>query len=268
MVGVIWGDKTKMDVGALKTLLEEAREEVGIKPQQQVDILIHRGFGTYADLINGRNKNPRPELLRDIAQILRLTEAEWIDLNRFATSGDPKGSLYKASGYEVPGGWQNAVDGTNHVAYVMDCAFNLLAYNQAFRDVFHGLTIPRNMLRWMLLHPDARKILGDWLQAWLPYLLAELRSVRAGLADDPTLASIERDVLADRTTLGPLYETGARVHVPVDGNIRPMYHPKMKKDGWAMILKADVGAGCRLMQIMFTPGAKPHTRLPHLRSAS
>lgn len=256
-----------MDHRALKALLEKARKEVGIKPQPQVDVLIHCGYGTYASLINGRIKNPKPELLRDVACVLRLTEAEWVYMNRFATSGDPKNPLYSNSGYEVPGGWQAAVDGINHIAYVTDCAFNLLAHNQAFRDVFHGLAIPRNMLRWMLLSRDARNILGDWLTAWLPYLLAELRSVRKVLPDDPTLADIEREVLADTALLGPLYETGARVHVPVDGNVRPLHHPKMGQ-GRATILKADVGAGSRLMQIMFTPGERAHARLPHLRAAS
>lgn len=257
-----------MDVRALKALLETARHEVGIRTQEAVNVEISRADGTYAALINGRNKTPRPELLHDIALAFRLTEQEWHAMYRFARTETPPFALYPKSGLEVPGMWEAAVAGIRHIAYVTDCSYNLLATSNAFDEIFAELERPTNMMRWMLLSADARTVLGDWHTAWAPYVLPQLRAVRAALPDDKTLAQIEQDVIADPEA-GPLYRQGSISQVHPDGNERPLIHP-VHGPGWASICAAEPLASplARLMIIMFEPGERPHTRLPHLRASS
>src|SRR5690242_18016636 len=86
--------------------------------QQHVDDLCSLAPGTYRRLESGTYKNPPDRVLRRVAQLFVLNEQEWVALCRFAGIGDPPGPLTPLSGKEIPGVWQEAVDGMIHPAYV------------------------------------------------------------------------------------------------------------------------------------------------------
>ena len=278
-----------MDTSALRGLLEARRAQIdpatvpGLQTAQRpgrrapglglaqhhVDFIAGYGSNTYNRLINGQIDEPEAKLLEAYARALRLSEQEWHAMYRFARTETPPFALHPRSGYEIPGGWGPAVSVIGAIAYVTDCAYNLLSTSPAFDEVFVGLERPSNMMDWMLTAKDARQILGDWRNAWAPYVAPQLRAARAALPDDQTLAQIERNVLADPDA-GPIY-TGERStgRVHPDGNERPLNHPALGP-GWASICASEPLAAplSRLMIIMFEPGERPHTRLPHLKAAS
>ncbi|MFK8851182.1 helix-turn-helix domain-containing protein [Streptomyces sp. Ac-502] len=273
-----------MDKEALKDLLETRRglidpESVGLQrphrqgrraaglSQPQVDEAMHRSLGSYAALVSGRNANPSYDLLRDVAKVLALTEQEWVAAYRYARGEDPPAILHDRSGREIPGMWQDILDGISHMAYVTDCSYNLVATNRHFRALFPVTGVPPNMIEWMLLHPDARRILVDWKTVWAPYVLPQLRAARAALPDDHTLARIERAVRADPEA-GALYQYKGNAQVHPDGNERPLDHPSRGR-GWVAIGAAEPMSSpySKVMIVPFYVGATPSSiRKPYLRA--
>lgn len=269
---------------ALKALLQERRElidpeSVGLKrpkgrgrrvrglTQSQVDQITDRGQHTYNRLENGAMDNPPIDYLRQVGELFGLNEQEWWSLCRYAGVGDPPGPLNESSGLEVPGVWQEAVDGICHMAYVTDASWNLLAYNQAWAALFPGGRFPRNTMRWMLLDPDARTTLIDWRTKWAPLVLPQLRAAVAVRPDDEALAQIVKEV-CDDPDLGPLWEAGgANIHP--DGDERPLLHALEGPGHVTMCAAQPLGSpGARLIMLLWHPGQKKeHARKRTLRAS-
>lgn len=139
--------------------------------QHQVDQLCHVSLGTYRRLESGAYPNPPVDFLRDVAVLFALNEQEWRSLCRYAGIGDPPAPLNPRSGKEVPGVWQEAVDGITHMAYVTDASWELIAHNAPFARLFPNGRVPTNTMRWMLFDPDGRNTLTDWATTWAPLVL-------------------------------------------------------------------------------------------------
>lgn len=270
---------------ALKALLEERRSLVdptrhGITlptgkgrrapglgvTQQHIDKLCHVTPGTYRRLESGAYHNPPISLLRSVARLFTLNEQEWTALCRFAGIGDPPGPLTPASGKEVPGVWQEVVDGQTHPSYVTDASWDLIAYNKPFVRLFPEGRIPWNVMRWMMLSPDGRHMLTDWHTAWAPLVLPQLQAALAARPDDETLQHLERDVLAD-PACAPIYRAGG-AYIHPDGDERPILHA-LDGPGWVTLCASQpmTAPGARHIILIFHPGAKrAHARTPVLRS--
>ncbi|AYA20185.1 XRE family transcriptional regulator [Streptomyces alfalfae] len=234
--------------------------------QHQVDQLLHRTFGTYHRLESGNYPNAPTTLLRDVARLFGLNEQEWVSLNRYALLQDPPGPLHLSSGKEVPGVWQEAVDGISHMAYVTDASWDMLAYNEPLAEMFPDGNVPANVMRWMVLDPDGRRALMDWHASWAPMVLPQLRAALASRPEDDTLCQIEKEVLADPET-SALYRTGVS-HPHPDGDERPLLHPA-QGPGWVTMCTAQpmTAPGARLMILVFHPGEfRSHQRVPMLRA--
>ncbi len=251
-------------MGFMRIAGRQGRRAPGLS-QSQVDRLINRADGVYHRLETGTYTNPPFDLLADVARLYRLDEQEWVSLCRYARASDPPAPLYPRSGKEVPGAWQDAVDGISHMAYVTDRSWQLVAHNTAFASLFPGGTPPKNTLRWMLLGPDARKTLGNWATDWAPFVLPQLRTALAARPNDTVLRDIETDVMADSHT-GPLYEQGV-AYIHPDGDIRPLNHPE-HGPGWVTMCAAQPmsAPGARLIVLMFQPGPEHGGRAPMLRA--
>ncbi|MFC9736045.1 helix-turn-helix transcriptional regulator [Streptomyces hydrogenans] len=273
----------KINKKALKELLRERRaliepEDHGLmRPsgpgrrtaglsQRQVDELTRRKPDTYYRLESGRYTNPPVDYLQQVGKLFGLNEQEWRSLNRYAGIGDPPFPLNPASGLEIPGVWQEAVDGIRHMAYVNDASWNLLACNEPFRELFPDSEVPQNTMRWMLLDPIARAMLLDWDTVWAPLVLPQLRAAMAVRPDDTTLQQIAEDALAD-PVLACLWEAGG-AHIHPDGDERPIHHA-VHGPGHVTMCAAEPlgGPGARLIFLVYHPGTqKQHTRLPMLRA--
>lgn len=267
---------------ALKRVLEERRSLIdptahglpqyipgpGRRPgltQQQVADLCNVSLGAYRNLESGATAAD-VHLLRRVATLLGLNEQEWIAVCRYAGIGDPPGPLTPRSGKEVPGVWQEAVDGMIHPAYVTDASWDLIAYNNAFAKIFPEGRVPWNTMRWMALDPDGRCTLTDWHTAWAPLVLPQLKAALAHRGDDEILQQLERDVLAD-PDCAPIYN-GAGAHIHPDGDERPIHHA-VEGPGWVTMCAATPMAapGARIIVLIFHAGAqRAHVRTPVLRS--
>ncbi|MFD0548566.1 helix-turn-helix domain-containing protein [Streptomyces rectiviolaceus] len=203
--------------------------------QHQVDQLLHRAIGTYHRLESGSYPNPPTSLLRDVARLFGLNEQEWVSLCRYATLQEPPGPLHQSSGKEVPGVWQEAVDGIRHMAYITDASWDMLAYNEALTGMFPGRNVPSNIMRWMVLDPAGRRNLMQWHTAWAPMVLPQLRAALASRPEDNTLRQIEKEVLADPETAAP-YDAGNPYPHP-DGDERPLLHAELGP-GWVTMCAA------------------------------
>lgn len=234
--------------------------------QYQVDQLCHVTLGTYRRLESGAYPNPPIKLLRAVATLFALNEQEWVSVCRYAGIGDPPAPLTPRSGKEIPGVWQEALDGMTHMAYVCDASWDVIAYNDAFARLFPDGRIPYNAMRWMLFDPDGRHMLTDWATAWVPLILPQLEAALSARPDDTTLRSIEQQVLAD-PDCSALWSTGG-AHIHPDGDERPLNHTK-EGPGWVTLCAAQpmTAPGARLIILVFHPGQhRAHTRTPMLRS--
>lgn len=234
--------------------------------QQQIDELTNRAHGTYNRLETGAMANPSIAYLRQIGKILALNEQEWVALCRYTGFGDPPSPLTQASGLEVPGVWEEAVQGIQHMAYVTDASWNLITYNDQWADLFPGRRIPQNTMRWMLLDEDARVTLTDWKTAWAPLVIPQLRAGFAARPDDEVLAQIVKEVIAD-PECGPIWANPG-LHMHPDGDERPLNHG-LEGPGYVTMCAAQplTAPGARLIILLWHPGEKKaHTRTPVLRA--
>lgn len=257
---------------SLRALLKDLRaqikpEDVGLPPnqgrgrraeglsQQQVDLLINRGGHAYHLLETGKMPNPSHDLLRNVAELFRMDEHEWIILHRYALDQHPPGPLRRESGYHVPATWQTAVRGIEHMAYVSDAAWNVLAHNDAWTTMFVDGVSPANTLRWMCLDPVARNVtLTDWETMWAPRVLPQLRAAVAARRD-PQLELLEKEVLEDPVAR-KIYRT-ATTNIHPDGQERPLNHATLGP-GWITMCSAqpEGSPGARLMILLFQPGPR------------
>lgn len=234
--------------------------------QKQVADLCAVSLTTYRNLESGTGPTPSVDLLRCVGTLLGLNEQEWVSLCRFAGIGDPPGPLTPRSGKEIPGVWQEQVDGNIHPTYVTDASWDLVAYNKPFARLFHDGRVPWNTMRWMTLDPAGRRMLTDWHTAWAPLVLPQLKAALAARPDDETLLRLERDVLTD-PDCAPIYKTGAG-HIHPDGDERPIRHA-VEGPGWVTMCAAEPMAapGSRVVTLIFHAGERrSHARTPVLRS--
>ncbi|WP_331746792.1 helix-turn-helix transcriptional regulator (plasmid) [Streptomyces sp. NBC_00873] len=234
--------------------------------QHQVDQLCHVSLGTYRRLESGAYPNPPVDFLRDVAVLFALNEQEWRSLCRYAGIGDPPAPLNPRSGKEVPGVWQEAVDGITHMAYVTDASWELIAHNAPFARLFPNGRVPTNTMRWMLFDPDGRNTLTDWATTWAPLVLPQLRAALAARPDDDILRRLEKEAIADPDT-APIWDAGG-AHIHPDGDERPLLHAQ-DGPGWVTMCAAEpmTAPGARLIVLVFHPGSRrAHLRTPMLRA--
>ena len=274
-----------MDTDALQKLLIARRKEIdpakhglhrGLRTgrraggkgltQADIDFILNLGSGVYGRLESGNYPNPSVRLLEDVARFFDLNEEEWDALNIFAR-GTKAHQLHATSSLTLPGGWQDAVDCYNAMAYLTDHRWNVLAGNQHWADLFPRREIPANTMRWMLTCPEARTVLIDWDTAWAPRVCPQLRAARAALPHDDGLADLEAEVLDDPDA-GPIYETVGDITIHPDGAERPIRHAEQGAGWVSMYAAAPLSAPyARLMVMTFHAGDKPqNTDRPPLRA--
>ena len=228
---------------------------------------MHETTGKYRRLESGAYPNVSAGYLRRIAVLFALNEQEWVSLCQYAGIGNPPGPLTPRSGKEVPGVWQEAVDGMSHMAYVTDASWELLAYNAPFARLFPEGRVPANTMQWMLLDPDGRATLTDWSTAWAPLVIPQLRAAISARPDDDVLRRLEKEVIADPDT-APIWDGDTGAHIHPDGDERPLLHA-LDGPGWVTMCAAQpmTAPGARLIVLVFHPGEKrAHMRTPTLRA--
>ncbi|MGZ2361498.1 hypothetical protein LRE75_33275 [Streptomyces sp. 372A] len=153
------------------------------------------------------------------------------------------------------------------MAYINDSTWNVLTFNESFRDLFPGGKAPGNSMRWMALDVKAREeTLLDWETRWAPLVFPQLRHAVQLRPTNTELLRIEEEVRNDPVA-GPLYRDTADMPIPYpDGSERPINHA-IHGPGWVTTCVAEpvTSPGARLMLLVYTPGTRPSPRTPPLR---
>ncbi|SEB33095.1 Helix-turn-helix domain-containing protein [Amycolatopsis tolypomycina] len=125
-------------------------------------------------LEQGRDVRPSGQVLDALARALRLTGAEQEHLHRLAggraTSGE---SAAEEAAPEVAG--VPALLGDNP-AYVTGICYDVLALNAAAEELFRGIGLGGNVVRWLFTDAAAREVLLDW-EREARGVLARLRAI-------------------------------------------------------------------------------------------
>ncbi|NBE53748.1 MmyB family transcriptional regulator [Streptomyces boluensis] len=130
------------------------------------------------------------------------------------------------------------IAGTPHPSLLLDHAWNVLAANAAYEDLFRDVrecpeAMPgQNFLRFALFHPDACTVLREHETSWCLPLLAQFSAALDAYERDATLRVIREDIARD-PLMNAAYQQGlplwmdrtGRAALDHDGAVRPVRHP-------------------------------------------
>lgn len=211
--------------------------------QEDMALLLGVNTQTYGAIERGE-RQPSDRFLLDYARYCRLNTAEeealWV-----ATRQHNKPPKYAPmAGMRVPEEYRELVhDNVTDMAYLIDSAGNVLAYNELWATLFHGPP-PKNITRWMALSDEARgsasnpyPVLTKWTEYWAESVLRRLAITYNALGDQiPSLSQLVKDVQDDELA-GPIFANLSepqgeidqgilRPQVYPDGDQRPLRHPE------------------------------------------
>lgn len=201
----------------LPALLRAWRAEAGAKlgrtkplPQKEVAYRMGVSERWYRALESGTQVPLTLDTLTGLADALDLgpderTALYWYRLSEVSDGEQPKDEDGRIAGLKE---FVNAQ--TAFPAYLIDHAWNILAYNAAMARWFPWVREPKaNLMRWVLEIPDSREQIVDWKQQASLYL-AQLRFTLVRRPDDPTLKGLLAGALRD-PACQELWDAGPRI---------------------------------------------------------
>lgn len=164
------------------------------------------GFSTtwYTWIEQAREVSISPAALARLARVLRLSPPERGYLFDLAGKRDPSADPGPAPA--LPAALLASVQALTCPAYLLDRQWTALSWNRAAARLFVGWldedtgdAPDRNLLRYIFLHPAARRLIPDW-ESRARRVLAEFRVDYSHHLEDPGLQALTRD-LAKRSKL-------------------------------------------------------------------
>jgi transcriptional regulator with XRE-family HTH domain len=176
--------------------------------RQEVAQLAGMSVDYYIRLEQGRGPNPSAQVLSALARALLLKPDERDYLLRVA--GHPVPERIRPSRSITPG-VRTLLDGmASTPAYVVDAAYNILAWNEAARPFIGDLSrvTDRNMIRWSFRHrvEDGRWSDEDAVR-FARSTVADLRASYARYPDDPEIASLVTELLGLSSLFAEMWES-------------------------------------------------------------
>ena len=178
----------------------------------------------YTWIEQGRDVSVSPAVWARIASVLHLGRAERAYLFELAECADPQHPREAAEG--AAGQLRACVDAIRAPAYVLDHAWNVLAYNEAMRELFDdwpARDASPNLLRYIFLDPAARQLVVDWEQR-ARRVVAEFRADAAANLDAPEVAALV-DALNRESAMFAHWWTRHAV-IEREGGLRDFDHPR------------------------------------------
>jgi transcriptional regulator with XRE-family HTH domain len=165
--------------------------------RQEVAQLAGMSVDYYIRLEQGRGPHPSRQVLAALARALMLTADERDYLFRMASEAPPQRAR---PGREITPGIRHLLDSMPTTpAYVVDAAYNVLAWNQLATHFIGDLAghTDRNMIRWMFRRPPADSIWDDvHVLGFTRSTVADLRAGYARYPGDPEIESLVTEMLA------------------------------------------------------------------------
>jgi hypothetical protein len=186
---------------------------------------VARIIAHWAEISTGKPTSPHPHSfqrlergevlaygrwLRWVSMALRLNEDEDLILRRRATGRPPELPRPKPLEAGQVADIIEWVQRTAIPAYAYDRCWNVLTYNTEMARLFPSLQGPEpNIMRWVMLDPDAHKRLVSWGPGWAARMLSLLDSAHAENPEDDRLAALREEVAPARSKLPPGVEVPA-----------------------------------------------------------
>jgi len=176
----------------------------------------------------GRPVSASADMLARLASALRLTAAERQYLFALAGRVDPAGA---AEDNPQRSSAQAIVAHLHTPAYVLDRAWNAVAWNQAASDLFTGWLegdrptedpTPPNLLRYTFLCPAARQLIAPWEER-ARRLVAEFRNDCGRHATDPDIHALVAELSQADAAFARFWQNYDVV--PREGGRRDFLHP-------------------------------------------
>lgn len=176
----------------------------------------------YTWIEQGREVSVSPSVWSRIAGVLQLARAERAYLFDLADCADPQHARDDAG---APGPLQECVNAINAPAYVLDRAWNVLAYNEPLRDLFDNWPArdaEPNLLSYIFLDPAARELVVDWDQR-ARRVVAEFRADAGAHLDESAVLAL----LDNLNRQSPVFAHWWTRHAVVEreGGLREFQHP-------------------------------------------
>ncbi|HXE19760.1 helix-turn-helix transcriptional regulator [Castellaniella sp. UC4442_H9] len=176
----------------------------------------------YTWIEQGREVTVSADVWVRLAQTLRLTRAERHYLFSLAGCADPDADRRDA--IALPDGLADCVDNIGCPAYILDQAWNMLAWNTPLLHVFDGWPSRGrpNLLRYIFLDPAARRLVVDWEER-ASRVVAEFRADVAGHASDPDIQKLVAELQTGSALFAQCWTRQAVVDR--EGGLREFQHP-------------------------------------------
>jgi transcriptional regulator with XRE-family HTH domain len=174
------------------------RRAAGLR-REEVAVLAGLSPTWYAYLEQGRDIHPSAEVLDSLARVLGLTEDERRYLHRLAHGhvGRPRPLADEATAEQVVRQLVASQDDSPYPVYAVDTYGDLIAWNRAATSYYadFGKLPPqrRNMMRWLLLAPEARERLADWSRDARD-IVARWRMWSTGHDGDPRMRAMNSEL--------------------------------------------------------------------------
>lgn len=141
----------------------------------------------YTWIEQGRDVSVSAGTLARLARGLRVSRAERAYLFALAGKHDPERPRDDAE--DIPPAVLACVDAIDGPAYILDRTWTARRWNKAAARLFRGWLgsgTERNLLRYVFLHREARRLIRDWPERAYR-VTAEFRAASTGHMDDPDL---------------------------------------------------------------------------------
>lgn len=192
--------------------------------RQEVAQLAGMSIDYYIRLEQGRGPHPSRQVLSALGRALMLTRDERDYLFRLVGEAPP---VPPSPGREITPGIRHLLDSMPVTpAYVVDAAYNVLAWNELATHFIGNLTgySDRNMIRWTFRRSPADVVWSD--EDFLRFTRSTVADLRAGYArypGDPEIETLVTEMLA----LSPLFAEMWQAHeVEVRGPmLKRVNHP-------------------------------------------
>lgn len=199
----------------------QRRRTPGLR-RQEVAELAGIGVDWYIRLEQGRAVSPSIATIDCLARALRLTKAEHAHLRALARTGDRRAFAPET----VPATLRLVVERLPEPAYVTGRRWDVLAWNEAAAALFpfvRAAEADRNILVYMLLDPDARRLFGDLWAEEARRMVAQFRATHDLWAGDPAFTGL----LARLRQGCPAFQAWWRAHDirSVGAGRKTLHHP-------------------------------------------
>ncbi|MFI0776240.1 helix-turn-helix transcriptional regulator [Streptomyces sp. NPDC021212] len=194
--------------------------------QQEVAQLTNVSLAWYRELERGKHRRFDEQFLRRLAQVLRLDEAERAVLFRLAAGYAPLPGN-SSSGAAMDQSMHVVLDQmAPHPAYVSNLWWDIVAHNQPVGDWFPQVLEQPNLMRFVFLHPEARRQLLNWRRDWAAPSLAQIRYASAIHPDCEELVQLRDDILMGNAEAREMWRANqTRAHSDGDRRfLRLPYH--------------------------------------------